>query len=565
MNSVFVLILGFLVAFIGYRFYARYVDQKIIKADPNKATPAKMYMDGVEFMPTSKNILFGYQFKSIAGAAPIIGPIIAIQWGWLPALIWILGGALFIGWVQDYSSAMVAMRNDGASFGGLSHKLVSPRARIILLAFIYFYLLLIAGAFGNVVVSTAVGLKAAPMAWLFLTIAGLLAGQMIYRWRKDILLTTLVAVVIALGGIVLGKFFPSNSIIGDNLAGSRVLWAIIAFAFCYFAAVLPIWRFALPINYVASYIVFLGLFFGIIGVFILHPNFTLPAFTGFNIKIGWLWPIMFVTIACGAISGWHSIVSSSGTARQLENELDALPVGGGVMFVEMMLALFALIIAGTLYSSSAGYSEAIVKGPGVIFAAGVAQFLGALGLPAEFGSAYGSVMMIILAITIMQLVVRFMRIATSELLSDVHPIFRNAHVGTLIASILGFILVYYGWWQYLWVLFGGANQLMASLALMMITIWLISEGKPSAWTFYPMIFMFVTTIAALILTSINLLKKVFSGALKGEAFFGNLLMGLMGFFLVIAALILAWEGVKAINKYRNLKAQKVGPAAAVNA
>ena len=565
MNSVFVLILGFLVAFIGYRFYARYVDQKIIKADPNKATPAKMYMDGVEFMPTSKNILFGYQFKSIAGAAPIIGPIIAIQWGWLPALIWILGGALFIGWVQDYSSAMVAMRNDGASFGGLSHKLVSPRARIILLAFIYFYLLLIAGAFGNVVVSTAVGLKAAPMAWLFLTIAGLLAGQMIYRWRKDILLTTVVAVVIALGGIVLGKFFPSNSIIGDNLAGNRVLWAIIAFAFCYFAAVLPIWRFALPINYVASYIVFLGLFFGIIGVFILHPNFTLPAFTGFNIKIGWLWPIMFVTIACGAISGWHSIVSSSGTARQLENELDALPVGGGVMFVEMMLALFALIIAGTLYSSSAGYSEAIVKGPGVIFAAGVAQFLGALGLPAEFGSAYGSVMMIILAITIMQLVVRFMRIATSELLSDVHPIFRNAHVGTLIASILGFILVYYGWWQYLWVLFGGANQLMASLALMMITIWLISEGKPSAWTFYPMIFMFVTTIAALILTSISLLKKVFSGALKGEAFVGNLLMGLMGFFLVIAALILAWEGIKAINKYRNLKAQKVGPVAAVNA
>lgn len=562
MNSVAVLILGFLVAFIGYRFYARYVDQKIIKADPNKATPAKMYMDGVEFMPTSKNILFGYQFKSIAGAAPIIGPIIAIQWGWLPALIWILGGAFFIGWVQDYSSAMIAMRNDGASFGGLSHKLVSPRARIILLAFIYFYLLLIAGAFGNVVVSTAVGLKAAPMAWLFLTIAGLLAGQMIYRWRKDILLTTVIAVVIALGGIVLGKFFPSNSIIGDNLAGSRVLWAIVAFAFCYFAAVLPIWRFALPINYVASYIVFLGLLFGIIGIFVLHPNFTLPAFTGFNIKIGPLWPILFVTIACGAISGWHSIVSSSGTARQLENELDARPVGGGVMFVEMMLALFALIIAGTLYSSSTGYSEAIVKGPGVIFAAGVAQFLGALGLPAEFGSAYGSVMMIILAVTIMQLVVRFMRIATSELLSDVHPVFRNAHVGTFIASILGIILVLTGWWQYLWVLFGGANQLMASLALMMVTVWLISEGKPSAWTFYPMLFMFITTIAALILTSYTLLKNVFSGAVKGRDLAGNALMGFVGFFLVIAALILAWEGYKAINKYRNLKSQKIEPATA---
>ena len=205
-----------------------------------------MYMDGVEFMPTSKNILFGYQFKSIAGAAPIIGPIIAIQWGWLPALIWILAGAFFIGWVQDYSSAMMAMRNDGASFGGLSHKLISPRARVILLSFIYFYLLLIAGAFGNVVVSTAIGLKAAPMAWLFLTIGGILAGQMIYRWRKDIILTTVVTVVIALLGIWLGTIAPSDEILGAALANSRPVWAIAAFVFCYFAAVLPIWRFALP-------------------------------------------------------------------------------------------------------------------------------------------------------------------------------------------------------------------------------------------------------------------------------------------------------------------------------
>src|SRR5512136_821847 len=221
MNSVIVIIIGFIVFFIGYRFYAKYIDAKIIKADSKKATPAKMYMDGVEFMPTSKNILFGYQFKSIAGAAPIIGPIMAIQWGWFPALIWILGGALFIGWVQDYSSAMVAMRNEGASFGGLSHKLISPRARVILLAFIYFYLLLIAGAFGNVVVSTAVGLKPAPMAWLFLTIGGVLAGQMIYKWRRDIILTTVITVLIALLGIYLGTLLPSDQVLGASIASSR--------------------------------------------------------------------------------------------------------------------------------------------------------------------------------------------------------------------------------------------------------------------------------------------------------------------------------------------------------
>ena len=146
MNAIFVLILGFLVFFVGYRLYAKWIDTNVIQADPKRATPAKMYMDGVEFMPTSKNILYGYQFKSIAGAGPIIGPIIAIQWGWAPALLWILLGALFIGWVQDYSSAMIAMRSEGASFGGLSHRLISPRARIILLSFIYFYLLLIVGA-----------------------------------------------------------------------------------------------------------------------------------------------------------------------------------------------------------------------------------------------------------------------------------------------------------------------------------------------------------------------------------------------------------------------------------
>jgi carbon starvation protein len=556
MNSVVVIIIGLIVAFVGYRIYAKYIDTKIMKADPKKATPAKMYMDGVEFMPTSKNILFGYQFKSIAGAAPIIGPIIAIQWGWLPALIWILAGAFFIGWVQDYSSAMIAMRKEGASFGGLSHRLISPRARIILLSFIYFYLLLIAGAFGNVVVSTAIGLKAAPMAWLFLTIGGILAGQMIYRWKKDIILTTVVTVVIALFGIWLGNLAPSNTIIGDSLANSRVLWAIAAFVFCYFAAVLPIWRFALPINYVGAYIVFLGLFFGIIGVLVLHPDFTLPAYTGFSIKIGPLWPILFVTIACGAISGWHSIVSSSGTARQLEYETDARPVGGGVMFVEMMLALFALVIAGSIWASPAEYGAALGKGPGFVFSAGVSKFLGTLGLPAGVGASYGSVMMIVLAVTILQLVVRFMRVATSELMGDVSPIFKNAHVGTIIASLLGILIVLTGWFQYLWVLFGGANQLMASLALMLVSAYLMSEGRSAAYAFYPMIFMFITTVAALLYTSYGLLYRVFTGVVKGtEAIVGNTLMGLVGFFLVIAALILAVEGVKAFNRYRAIKAQ----------
>ena len=246
-------------------------------------------------------------------------------------------------------------------------------------------------------------------------------------------------------------------------------------------------------------------------------------------------------------------MSSSGTARQLENERDALPVGGGVMFVEMMLAIFALIIAGTLYAAPSEYAEAIAKGPGGVFAAGVAKLLGAIGLPTDVGRSYGSVMMIFLAITIMQLVVRFMRIATSELLSDISPVFRNPHVGTFIASLLGIFLVMTGWWQYLWILFGGANQLMASLALMIITAWLMSEGKPATWSLLPTIFMFVTTVAALLYTSYNLLDKVLKGAVKGEAAAGNTVIGVIGFFLVVPALVLAYEGLKAFGRYRALR------------
>jgi carbon starvation protein len=516
-----------------------------------------MFMDGVEFMPTSKNILFGYQFKSIAGAAPVIGPILAIQWGWLPALLWLCLGALFIGWVHDYSSAVVAMRNEGASFGGLSYKLISPKARIILLCFIYFFLLLVAGAFGAIVVNAAIGQKSAPMAWLFLTIGGVLAGQMIYRWKKDIILTTVVCVVIALLGIYVGTLAPSDSILGADIASNKYVWGILALVFCYFAAVLPIWRFALPINYVASYIVFLGLFFGIIGVFVLHPNVTLPAYTTFNIGIGPLWPIMFVTIGCGAISGWHSIVSSSGTARQLESEVDARPVGGGVMFVEMMLGLFALVIAGTIFVSSSEYAATIVKGPIPIFATGVSKFLGALGMPVAIGKSYGAVMLIILAVTILQLVIRFMRVATSELLGDISPIFKNAHIGTVIASLLTLILIWTGWWQYLWILFGGANQLMASMALMLMTAWLMSQGKPYGWTFYPMIFMFFTTTAALLVTAWRLFQQVYLGKVKGEALVGNTLMILVAIFLVIAAIILAVEGMKAFSRYRAVRAEAV--------
>ncbi len=560
MNALIVILGALGVVFFGYRWYAGKIDREVFQADPQKITPARMYMDGVDYMPTPRNILFGYQFKSIAGAGPIVGAITALQWGWLPALLWLFLGVLFIGWVHDYVSGMVALRNDGISLGALSYKLVSPRARIILMSFIYFYLLLIAGAFGAVIAMTLIKLTSGAVAILVLGGAGLLAGQMIYRWRINVLVMTVVCVALAFFGIKLGEWLPAPVIVGSTLAQSKLLWGIFAVGFCYLSAIAPIWRFALPLNYVAFYVVMFGLVGGILGIIIGLPPVQAPAYNKFVIGIGPLWPILFVTIACGAISGWHAMVSSCGTCRQLEYETDAKPVLAGSMFVEMLLAVVALMTAAAAMSFGE-YQKLVKISPGLVFATGLSNFLSMIGLPQGFGKILGTVIIVVVAITVMQLVLRFMKIAAIELVGDFHPALRNGPLATLIAALLTLLLVQTGWWQYLWVLFGGANQLLSSLALLIASIWLISQGKKAIFTIIPMWFMFITTICALIYTAYNLLGKVMRGEVavpagqtKLQALVGNGLMGVVAIFLVIAAIILLVDGIKALNRIRHPQA-----------
>jgi carbon starvation protein len=550
MQAIYIIVGALAVAVLGYRWYAGAVDRQVIQSDPNKVTPAKMYMDGVDFMPTSKYVLFGYQFKSIAGAGPVVGAIIALQWGWLPAMLWLFLGVLFIGWVHDYVSGMVAMRSDGLSLGGLSYKLISPRARTILLAFIYFYLLLLAGAFGGVIAGALIKLQSGPVALVILALAGVLAGQMIYRWRVNILLITLVCVALALVGIYLGEILPSSTFLGKTIADSKFTWGLFAVVFCFISAVLPIWRFALPLNYVAFYIVMFGLLGGIIGIIVGLPAVQAPAFTQFTIGIGPLWPILFVTIACGACSGWHAMVTTSGTCRQLECETDAKPVLAGSMFTEMVLGVVALMTAAAAMPFTQ-YKELMkVGGAGVVFATGLSNLLNIIGLPLAYGKTMATVIIIVLALTVMQLVLRFMKVATIELVGDRVPIMRNGPVATFVAAALVLLLIQTGWWQYLWILFGGANQLLASLALLVASVWLLSQGKKATFTIIPMWFMFVTTISALLYTSFSLLSKVASGQVKGEALIGNGLMGIVALFLVIAAFFLLADGIKALRRYR---------------
>lgn len=570
MNAIIVLILAALGIAVGYGFYARTIDKNIIEPSRDKATPAKLYMDGVDFTPASRNVLYGYQFKSIAALGPIVGPIVAVRWGWLPALLWIIFGTFFIGWVQDYSSIIIGVREEGKTFGALSYKLISPRARTILLIFIYLYLLLIMGAFGKIVGFDLMTNPAVPLGVLFVIGVGLLAGQMTYRWKMDIIVTSIVTVILAFIGIWLGTVGPvkafftaisggaESPLVFGSVTWARMLWSLVVLVICYFGAVLPIWRWAQPINYVSFWIVFLGILGGTLGLIIWHPAVDVAAFPAFTTwsgtlgelpAFGPLWPLLFVTIACGAISGWHSLVSSSGTARQLEREVDALPVGGGAMFLEMFLATLSLLTA-TVGVGAARYVELVGAGANAgVFANGLATFLSYIGIPTSFGLPYGSVFLTLMALTIMYLVVRFMRVASSEFLGDGVPVMKNVHIGSIVALVLSLLLIWTGFWSYIWILFGASNQLMAALALLLVSLWLMSKGKNYWWTFIPFIFMFITTMAALAQTGYTVLHQAITQAaeLPADKIIGNYIAGLLAIILFLAALYLAVDAIRAIQ------------------
>jgi len=552
MNSLWVLLWWLIIVVIGYWVYARWAAKNVFEIDEGRATPAKMYMDGVDFMPANKNVLYGFQLNSIAGAAPIIGPIVAIQWGWVPALLWLGLGVFFIGWLHDFSSAMVSIRNDGDTFGALGYKLISPRARKILLTFIYFYLLLIATAFGHVITAGVSGNPVLPFPLLVVIGVAFLVGHMIYKAKVNIITTTIIAIVLIFFSIWLGTVWTMK------FSYTTILVCVLIFG--YFSSILPVWRFIQPYNYSSVYVVYFGIIAGVIGIIIGHKPMTLPAFTSWSIGMGPLWPLLFVTIACGSISGWHSLVSSTATSRQLESELDVRPVTAGAMFAEFTIAIIAVIVCATAFADKAAYM-AKVSNPVGIFVGGLGGAITSLGLPMSYAGALAGMMIIILALTIVNLVFRFMKVASAEVLGDAWSVAKNPHVATIVALVITFVLIKTGTWLYVWVLFGGANQLMASFALLLVTLFLVQKSKNYKIAIYPMFFMYATTVCALFYTSFF---KLIPAAFAGKKVFGNLFAAAVAILLIILAIILAYDGWKAFKKYKSGVAEEA-PAEAEKA
>lgn len=625
MSSLWIVVIGVVVIYAAYNFYARRIDRTVIEADPKKATPARMYMDGADFMPTSRFVLYGYHFKSIAAAGPIVGVITAANlWGWLPAILWLMIGVSFIGWASDYSAIIMAVRNDGNSLSAIAHKLISPRTRRILFVFIFFYLLLIAGAFVGIMAAILAARPDVPFGILVLAIMGLFGGYAIYRMRMSIIGVTVLTVGVTIAAMALGPFGATfeagqppnwttapiagafnqlnqsvntgplwtvidptnadprippaaadgtrpttpafNAATGEiNVLPSFLLAALALLVFSYLGANTAIWRFAQPVNYIGFWITAIVIGVSAIGA-LLAPftnaevaAFKLDAFKGFSPTIASgalqpLWPMLFVTIACGAISGWHALFGSVGTARQLEYETDALPVGGGGMFSENTLGLLSLTAVAIAGGAGAG---AFASGVGNLI--NVASF-GAIGVP--FGTALGFGAFVVIVLTVVQLVFRVMRVTLGEWLGERWVGFKNQHVASVVGMVVTMALVLSGTWVYLWQLFGAANQLMAALSLLLVTVWLRSVGRNPAYAGIPMVFMYVTTMAATAVTGYNLLVTIATRADQAAiSVIGAWAMIAVSILLLVASALIAWDAWQAWNRYRGAPEPEPAPAA----
>ncbi len=563
MNSLVALILAVVWAIIIYRTYGRYVDRQIVKSDPDKTTPAVMYMDGVDFMPSSKNVLFGFQFKSICGLGPIVGAIIAVHWGWIPAFLYLLLGVAFLGWVHDYTSAQVSIRKEGMSLGGMSYTLISPRGRTLVSVFIYFNLMFSFGAFAVFIAGTLSN-PTAPLGILIWVAMGLLFGQMIYKWKKPIITSTLITVVITFVGMLwlsrLGfvqSFFawvnggdPSPVLFG-TITQAKFIWILFVLAFCYFGATLPIWRWAQPINYLGFWVVFVAMIGTALGILIGRPSFgDFPAYTGFLWAGKPLWPLMFVTLMCGAVSGWHSLVSSSGTARMIEKETDTLPVAGGSMLLEMVMGMIALIIAVSAFGSFEGFAAAFKKGGGFVFAKGMSNFLANFGIPEAMGLSFANIVFAVIGFTLIHLGVRFMRLYGADVLGEFWPAFKNIHFSTLVSIAIFAVFCFTGVLTSLWMLGGAFNQMLAAMALLICTCWLASEGKNYNITLWPSIFLGLTTICAAIVVAFNGFRTLFTGAaVPSDLIIGYWVTGVIAILLVVLAIFLVKDAVASMTRF----------------
>lgn len=548
MTGLMLLGIALVVCACGYFIYGRWL-VRLWGVDPNARTPAYVHEDGNDYVPSSKFTVFAHQFSSITGAGPVTGPIIAAMFGWAPVMLWLMIGGIFFGAVQDFTALYASVKNEGKSMGMLIEQYIGKTGKKMFLLFSWLFTLLVTAAFADIVASTFNGFKAdgglatpnaaaASISMLYIVVA-IAFGYFLKKCPLAEGPKLAVAIVLMIAMLWAGIEYP--------LYYDKTTWLYVVFAYMFMAAVMPMWLLMEPRDYLSVFLLLGMIASGVIGVIFTNPSIELPAFNGFVVNGQPLFPILFITIACGAVSGFHSLVSSGTSSKTVSNEKDMLFIGYGSMLIESILAVVSLIVVG-----AAATGGVMPKGtPFQIFAGAVGGFMGMFGLSAHVATCVITMCVSALALTTLDSVGRIGRMCFQELFTSGKPeemnglqkVLTNKYFATVITLFFGYLLCLGGYMN-VWPLFGAANQLCAALVFISLSVFLKVTGRQGWMLYVPMGFMFAATMSALAMSIYGIVNKLVTGAP-----FGMLTEGLqlvVAIALIILALLIATNGLKTL-------------------
>ena len=549
MNGLLLLGLSALILVVAYLFYGRYL-VKTWGIDPKATTPAVAKEDGTDFVPTNKWSVFAHQFSSIAGAGPVTGPVMAMMFGWLPAFLWVIVGGVFFGAVQDFGALYASVKTEGKSMGQIIEKYIGRKGKKLFFLFCWIFTLIVIAAFADMVAGTfngisADGAKLAPNAsaasisilYVFVAMA---FGLFLKKVKLEGLPKVILGIALIIAMLALGIMSP--------VYATKTTWIYVVFVYIFFASVTPMWLLKTPRDYLTTFL-FIGMIVAaVIGVFVSNPTITTPAFVGFKSASGsYIFPTLFVTIACGAVSGFHSLVSSETSSKLVENEKDMLQVGYGSMLLESLLAILVIVIvgalpnlkaSGVLDSTLANMALADTATPFTKFSAGVTGLVAQLGLPQSWGLCIMTMFVSALALTSLDAVARISRMSFQEFFeveegqepSGLVKVLTNKYVSTIISLVCGYLLSLGGYVN-IWPLFGSANQLLAAMVLISLAVFLKVTGRKGFMLYIPMVLMFIVTMTALVQAIYGIVMKLFVT--------GGFVLMVDGLQLVVAILLVA--------------------------
>lgn len=534
MNAIALLLVAIILFLVAYVTYGSWLAKKW-GIDLKRKTPAHTKFDNVDYVPADAKVLLGHHFSSIAGAGPITGPIVASVFGWIPVYLWIIVGSIFVGGVHDFGSLFASIRHDGKSIGEIIKSTLGKRGKLLFNIFAWATLALVVAAFTDICAGAfaydaanpenLAGAQAGTASILFVILA-ILFGFFVNKKGKKLGLSTVIGVILLFLCVWIGYSFPVIKL-------SKGIWMIILIGYIIAASVLPVWILLQPRDYLCSFLLYAMLIGGVIGIFITNPTIELSGFTGFvNGNGDTLFPFLFVTVACGAVSGFHSLIGSGTSSKQINKEGDAKLVGYGAMLIEGIVAVVALIAVASFTK--------VEGAPATIFANGLAQFMNGFGLPVEVGRVFVLLTFSAFALTSLDSATRIGRYIFQETFSESKPevknILGNKWVATLITIAASGGLTLYGYSK-IWPIFGSANQLLAALALLALSAWLMKVGRKYTMALIPMIFMFIVTLTAL---CILIYQNLFLGA--------SYVLGIIGLALLIVAILLLIESYNQLIK-----------------